>query len=370
MVARLKRLNKNGMWTWAFATAETAVARNDRQRIAMIRLLLAGGEQMEGDFDLGLDALARGRELAERLGEHWWVILFNHWRLQLLLKKGEYPAARELVMYLVTETRKPRYEGLGLRVCIQEDLIRLCVETDPHGYEQQVSHALTFMARKVTPGTYCYHCLFSSRVDFAKETERWDEAAQGLEYLLNLDADEPRSLAVHYTSLCRLAYERRDWDALRDWSTTGERIAQQVRRADCLAEYHAWQALLACRAGDAAAGDRLAQAAVASAAKSSGKPHRDFYDALCAYYETAGAPERALDARFEHLRHLSGNGRLAHELHTREEIIRLLMAQDKPAKNQIITARKVAQSLIDPAPALARLDQLERGTGILDNPLA
>src|SRR5579875_3115350 len=118
MVERLRRLNKNGMWTWAFAAAEKASARHDQQRITMIRLLLNGGEQMEGDFDLGLAALDKGRGIADRLGEHWWVILFDHWRLQLLLKKGDYPTARTLLMQLATEVRKPRYEGLGLRVCI------------------------------------------------------------------------------------------------------------------------------------------------------------------------------------------------------------------------------------------------------------
>lgn len=359
MVRRLKQLHAGGMWDWLFASVERAMSRGDRQRQLMVRLLCDGGEGIQGDFERGLDLLNRGRALAHQLDEHWWVALFDHWRLQILLKKGDYPLGRELAMHLVAEVRKPRYEGLPLRICIQEDLIRLCIDTDPVGYAPRIEHGLQTMATLVDPRTYCYRCLRDLHVEYAKALRRWDALERAVQGTLAVHADEPRSLAIDHTNLCRLAYERGDREELARWVTAGEALARKSTRDDCLAEFLVWRALLAVDA-DPIEAERLVQEALAVQERVAGPPHGDIYDVLCSYYETAGTPERALDARFAQLKTLANKGRLALELHCRAEICRLLMVVGKPARNQLATARKVARDLSDPAPTLALLDRLDR----------
>jgi hypothetical protein len=215
------------------------------------------------------------------------------------------------------------------------------------------------MDTSVAPGTHCYHCLQCLRADFAREMGRWDEAEQGLQLLLRMDADQPRSLAVHHANLCQVAYERGDRDALSAWARSGEQLARQTARDDCLAECLAWRAFVTM-ASDAVDAERLAGEAVAAAQRAAGAPHSDFFDVLCRYYEGVGALDRALDARFTQLKELADTGRLARELHCRAEICRLLAALGKSARNQIAAARKVARGLQRPEPTLALFDRLDR----------
>ena len=359
MLRRLKQLHAGGMWDWLFASLERAVSSHDRARQLMARLLCDGGEGIQGDFDRGLDLLNRGRALAVQLEEHWWLALFDHWRLQIMLKKGDYPLARDLAMHLVAEVRKPRYEGLPLRICIQEDLIRLCIDTDPAGYAPRIEQGLQTMGALVDPRTYCYRCLRDLHVEYAKALRRWDALEGAVQSALTLHADEPRSLAIDYTNLCRLAYERGDRGALAHWVAAGEALARKSTRDDCLAEFLIWRALLAVDA-DPVEAERLIVEALAVQDRVPGPPHGDIYEVLCAYYEAAGTPERALDARFAQLKTLATKGRLALELHCRAEICRLLLLGGKSAKNQLGAARKVARDLSDPIPTLALLDRLDR----------
>jgi hypothetical protein len=357
---RLKRLHAGGMWKWLFDSLDRAITRHDTQRLMLAQLLMLGGEGIEGEFDRGIDFLQRGRALAEHLDEHWWMVLFDHWRLQILRRKGDFPLARELIMHLVAEVRKPRYEGLPLRVCIQEDLIQLCMDTDPFGYTPRIEQAMRAMEASVIPGTTCALCLWGLRVDFNKALHRWDAMEVGVNVLVRLNADQPDSLAVDYTNLCRLAYERGDRVALAEYLRIGADLARRGKKHECLAEFQAWQAFLAVEA-DRPGADRLAEASLTESKQVIGLVHADYYDAICTYFEAAGNLDRALDLRFSQLNVLSGSGRLGQEMHCRAEICRLLIASGKPARNQIAAARKATRGLIDPAPMLSLLDRLDRG---------
>jgi hypothetical protein len=356
---RLKRLHAGGMWQWLYDSVDRALSRHDAQRQMLAQLLILGGEGIEGDFDRGIAYLQRGRALAEHLDEYWWMILFDHWRLQILRRKGDFPQARELIMHLVAEVRKPRYDGLPLRICIHEDLIQLCMDTDPLGYTLRIEQAMRAMEASVVPGTTCALCLWGLRVDFAKALHRWEAMEMGVNVLLRLNADDPHSLAVDYTNLCRLAHERGNQAALAEYAHAGEDLARRTSRHECLSEFLAWQAILAV-ADDRSRAESLAEASLTESKQVIGLVHGDYYHAICSYFEAAGSLDRALDLRFAQLKVLAGSGRIGQELHCRTEICRLLIASHKSARNQIAAARKAARALIDPAPALATLDVLDR----------
>ena len=78
-----------GVWNWVFEFAAQARARGDAERARLLEIQLRASAAGKSDPDGMLAALREGRLLAERLDERWWVLQFDHWRLQALLPDGD-----------------------------------------------------------------------------------------------------------------------------------------------------------------------------------------------------------------------------------------------------------------------------------------
>lgn len=356
------------VWDWVRDFRHNAEARGDAERLRMLSLYDNAIDCHKTDPHKGLEWLAQARATAERLGERWWVLHLDHWRLQYLLHDLlEARAALELAVRATLEARKPEYAALPQRVCLHEDLIYAYIFTDPAGHGELVGGALEYMRGEVGDDLECRYCVQNCATEWRLRCGRLDEAEGSARRALQMaDADRNRYTAEHhavaaYADLCEIAFGREDWGALAGHVEAGEELVRRRENPRKLAEFLMWRALLARRAGDEEAAKRLMRQAVARTARVRSLPFFGYYDALCAYHELGGDLRNALRVRAHELDTIAGKGRLYHECRTRVARCRLLARMGLPLGDDLTAAREAANRLRDPAPHLEALARIDAG---------
>jgi hypothetical protein len=354
------------VWDWIIEFTDKAQADGDRLRLQQIFDNASRFARTDPDVMLGL--LAEGKALAQQLGEPWWVLFFDHWRLQALLHfKYDYREVMPIAVQATLEARKPQYAELPQRVCLHEDLIYAYVGTDAEGHAERIGQALDYMRQHVGPDLDCRYCVQGCCAQFALQRGRLDEAhAAALEMLAMTDAERVRSTADHYaadayTDLCAVAFARGDWAALAEWAAAGEETARRGDKPLELAKFLAWRALLERRAGNDEMARRLFRSATSRVARLKAVPGESYYDALCAYHEQGGEPGAALTVRDQELRVIGGMGRLAHETRCRIKRCRLLAQMGLPLEEDLGAARAAAAKLRHPEKYIAEIDKIAAG---------
>jgi hypothetical protein len=353
------------VWDWINEFDNAARANGDRERLRLRQLFDNASRFDKSDPDVMLGLLAEGKALAQQLDEPWWVLFFDHWRLQALLHfKFDYRDVMDVAVQATLEARKPQYAELPQRVCLHEDLIYAYVGTDPEGHAERIGQALDYMQQHVGPDLDCRFCVQGCCTQFALQRGRLDEAqSAALTMLAMTDAERNRWTADHYAidayaDLCAIAFGRGDWDALREWAVAGEDAARRRDKQMELARFLAWRALLERRAGDEELARRLFRAATSRVARLRAMPGEPYYDAVCAYHEACGEPGAALTARDHELKAIAGKGRLTHETRCRLKRCRLLAQMGLPLEEDLRAAREVAGKLRHPEKYLVELDSL------------
>ena len=96
------------LWDWIKAFNNEAAANGDRDRLRLMSLFDNAWQFKKTDPDVTLGLLAEGKALAQQLGEPWWVLFFDHWRLQALLHfKYDYREVMDIAVQATLEARKP-----------------------------------------------------------------------------------------------------------------------------------------------------------------------------------------------------------------------------------------------------------------------
>src|SRR5688500_15038929 len=122
---------------WIYDFLVDAHRSGDEERLRIWEIRQRAFEAGKDDPDAMLKALGEARLLAQRLGEKWWVLYFDHWRLQALFNyKLDYTDVLELATRATLEARKPEYALFPQRVCLHEDLISAHMGIDPLGSEK------------------------------------------------------------------------------------------------------------------------------------------------------------------------------------------------------------------------------------------
>jgi hypothetical protein len=349
------------VWDWVYEFQDKMYESGDTERMRLWRLFTISPTPLGSDPDRALALFEEGRALARQLGEPWWAMFFEHWRLQVLLHfKGDYRAALQSAVPVAVEARKQRYVQLPQRLCIHEDLITAYVGIDPIGHAERIRHALNYMEEEVSPDLECYKCLQELRTAFELAQEHLDAAEAAAMQNLATSQDEPHYLSQAYANLCRIAHRRGDNEALRRWAEVGESTARMAMKPREAVECLAWQALARRREGDEAAATRLYRRAKAGAARLGSPPEEHYYEALATYHHHGGRPDLALKIRERQIKELLGKGQTAVECECRLALCRLLSELGRPVDAAVDAARSVAQDLIDPTPVLAELDRLQR----------
>jgi hypothetical protein len=359
-----------GVWDWVIDFNRNAEETGDRERQRLLQLFENASNFNHSDPDVMLGLLAEGRALAQALNEPWWVLFFDHWRLQALLHfKCDYRTVPELATKSALEARKPLYSQLPQRVCLHEDLIYAFVGTDPEGHQERIRQALDYMSQEVGPDLDCRYCVQGCRARFAMECGRPEEAQAAANQLLAMtDAESSRSTADHfamdaYDIHCDLAFQRGDWKALAEWATAGEEAARRRAKDRDLAKFLAWQALLARIGGQEDRARRLARGAASRIARLKSVPAESYFDGLCAYHEKGGELEDALRLRDQELATVVGKDRLLQETRCRIKRCRLLAQMGRLTPEDVIAARTAAARLRHPKKYLADIEGLVGSQG-------
>ena len=352
------------VWDWVHEFEDEVESRGDGERARLLRLYRNAMDFKESNPDQAVARLLEGRALAERLGESWWVLFFDHWRLQILLHfKGDYGAALDLAVRAALEARKPAYAELPQRVCLHEDLLYCHVGVDPWGNAAAIRDALAFMQAEAGPELECRYCVQVCQTDFDYACGRLDEAETAARRSLALVEGAPPTTRAHYgmdahSKLCAIAYHRRDWDELAEQAAWGERLNLITNRPRLRAEFVLWQAFLARLSGEEEQARRLYHRAVALIGRGDALPDRTYFDALCAYHERGGDLETALKTRERELEALAGKGISNRESHAQVERCRLLEQLGRLTSFDLAAARNVVGPLGPDAPYNAALNAI------------
>lgn len=356
------------VWDWVGEFAEAARAEDDDDRLRLYDLQQQAFQHGKSDPAAMLASLEEGRALAQRLGEAWWVLLFDHWRLQCyrhyLL---DYKPAGDLAVRATLEARKPQYEGLPQRVCLHDDLVGTYLGVDPLGHAEAIEKALEFMASEIRPDFECRYCLQNRRRAFALVRGRLDEAEDCSRVQLAMAADDfsfstgDHHAVFAYEGLCEVALRCQDWDRLGEFAQVGAETARRANEHIYLATFLLLQALLARRDGDEERAAKLARQGLEQRKRVQALPGSFYYDVLCAYHEAGGQWERALKVRTRQLEETAGKGRLHDECECHLKRCRLLARLQQPLEEALSAARTAARQLRRPEPVLEQLAALERG---------
>jgi hypothetical protein len=356
------------VWDWVIEFSVRAEAEGDRDRMSLLQIYENASKFSKTDPDVMLGLLAEGRALAQQLDEPWWVLFFDHWRLQALLHfKYDYRDVMDLAVSATLEARKPQYATLPQRVCLHEDLIYAYVGTDAEGHADRIAQALEYMQQHVGPDLDCRFCVQGCCAQFALQRGRLDEAREAsLRMLALTDAAPSRATADHYAldayaDLCAVAFAKGDWDGLSAWADAGAETARRRDKQLELAKFLAWKALLERRAGNEDAARRLCRAAASRVARLKAVPGESYYDALAAFHEQGGDPGEALTVRDQELKRIAGKGRLAHEARCRVARCRLLAQTGLPLEDDLRAAREAAGKLRHPEKFLEEIDRIAKG---------
>ena len=167
------------IWSWLYDSIEEHREKGDDSRLELYWLHRHAMKVDDDDPQAAFAALEEGRIRAHALGDGWWTLFFEHWKLQNLLnKQRDYTKALDLAARVALEARKPAYARLPQRVCLQEDLISSFVGIDARGHARLVEEALEYMEREAAPNAECALCLQALKRDFLFDCGRTDEALQ------------------------------------------------------------------------------------------------------------------------------------------------------------------------------------------------
>jgi hypothetical protein len=352
------------VWEWVFEFEARARAGGDAARLRLTQAHREAYARRQSDPDRMLALLEEGRALALRLNEPWWVLFYDHWRVEALIYyKDDYREVVDLAVRAVLEARKPAYERHPLRFAVWCNLVAAYLCVDPRGHAGAIRTALDYLGTQVPAEGGDRYLLQARRHWFAYELGDLGAArALALEELALADADPDRQLATHHEvdthkALCRIAFRAGDWPALDEHAAAGEEKARSVRYRYEVALFLVWRALGARREGREEEARRLFRQGTAQMGRLGQPPDDTYYDAVCLYHELGGQLLAAWRARERHLVQAAGRGQRAAEAECRVKRCRLLRRMELPAEAEAEAARAAARRLRDPSWYLGELER-------------
>ena len=382
------------IWNWLYDSVEEHREKGDDSRLELYWLHRHAMKVDDDNPQAAFAALEEGRLRAHALGDGWWTLFFEHWKLQNLLhKQRDYNKARDLAARVAIEARKPAYAGLPQRICLQEDLISSFVSIDARGHAVIIEEALDYMEREAPREAECYLCLQGLRRDFLFDCGRTSEALE----LGRLDVaecergDNQHHLFQSLLSQCEIELEA-PWPAecLLDVETLTEEsqvvpvnegyvsvedfenrvreveamarrareITDEMKERDYDPEINMWLAHTGFLLDRADAKDNFKRAVDGFFAHNR-LPSEYFFRTWMMTYWRLGSPDQALNLVQNEAKWIEGNGQIAREARlARQACLFKLMTGTLEAAD-IAAAREKIASLGAPQHETKRLDQLE-----------
>ncbi len=356
------------VWDWVEDFQSRALEQGDAERARLTIYQEEAYASRETDPDRALALYEEGSRCGRALGEPWWALFYDDWRVTaMLFFQRDFRRVLDLAVQNTLEVRKPLYALFPMRFSVQRNLVAAYIGIDPAGYLGPIEQALAHLETEVPAEGDDKYLVLGSRRELGLEMGWLDRAEEAARRALELaDADPERHNATHhgtfnYVGLCEIAWRRGDPGLLADTASQGEELARASGLQMELSELVLWQALAARQAGREEQARRLARQAAGRVSRLQMPPHRSFYEALCGYHVLGSDPARALAVRRRELAAIAGKGRFAYEARCRAGACRLLAQLGEPLADDLAAAREAARRLRDPRPHLDELEQIERG---------
>ena len=191
-----------------------------------------------------------GRIAARQLGEPWWEMFFEHWKIEtLLFAKQDARGALDLAARAVAEVAKPRYAGLPERASLNLNLVSAYIHLDPIGHDAKIRAAFGYieghciMFREFVP----YHAQqWAAFLEAVSDAGAVEAAWQHLRLAEESDSDHYRMGA--FLLLCKVLVQDEPALArvlLGELARAAEDYARSEGRERAIASALMWRALAA-----------------------------------------------------------------------------------------------------------------------------
>jgi hypothetical protein len=312
----------------------------------LYQLLWQAMDIRASDPDEAIRLLTRGKQLAEQNDNKYWMVTFDHWRLQVLLNyKRDFTTANRLAVEAAIEARKPVYQQYSSYICVQQDMILVYKGIDPIGYAPEIKEAIDLTLDQTSPGTSCYFCLRRSLADYYTLIGDTEEAKNRLAEYYALTSTNRFYRVQAVTRICVFTFQEQAWSDLRQAAQYGASIATDEDSVDDWLTLKAWEMIAQYHLENKEEASKLYFIIQQKRRGLKMVPGRDYYQAVCAYHEATGDLAAALAARDEQLSHLCNSGQYYWECECQLERIRLLKQMGQPYGDAVNAVYGVAQKL-------------------------
>ena len=351
------------IYDWVSDFMERAQDEGDLERERLWALHVESWTLMETEPERALSLIEEGHNLAQTLGEAWWVIFFVQRRVSFLLYyKRDYRAGLDAAVRAVVEARRPIYNGCPQQLLLHIALISAYIQVDAVGYRATIEDALEFVSSQKE---LCDDHVFVTqilRVGLELELEHWDKAHQEAQLYFDLASQATLDLEHYvgsaYGLLCLTSYRLNDWSQLGEHARDGEIYTRREDRRALTAALQMWQSLALHHEGEVEESKRLSRLAAARMTRLASPPADDYFEAYAAVREARGQWREALKVRDHELSLLENQGRHSASANCHFERCRLLSETGNLTRGDVENARQAMLQLIDPKPMLAKLNLL------------
>ncbi len=336
------------------------------ERLALAFLFEESLSFHETDPERALLLITRGRDKARRMGETWWELYYESWRLTAIsslimdFTRG-LPMAIEIMVRFQTPEGRAHSEWLN----VLGNTLSTYTNIDPFGYRDELERGFAHMDGEIPEGpSGDRSVLHHRRIAYLSATERWDEAydlaIRSVGMAMQLTSPEQKnwhgSWALYL--LCRICAALGRIDEIAGHAAQMAELSDRranLRRIRADARF--WLAVARRAAGD----ERDA-----SAEFQRGMPMLDGLerrDSICAdpiarYYELAGDPRTAVDVRDRELGEIDRKGQIHRTCEVHVERCRLLALLGELTPNDLDAARQSAARLRHPDRFLDRIERI------------
>lgn len=350
------------LWTWCEQFRRKHV--EDPQRLRLVKAYSEAFAVRETQPARAVAILAEAAELAARLAEPSWRLLYEKLRLDALMHfQRDFKDVLQPALQLAGELEKPEFAAFPEPYLLADTLLAAYLGIDATGYPETIRELLMRWEVEV-PDEACTprYLLLARRREFACAQERCEDALEINQLELNLAAHDPEAeRAMHFglfahLASARLAQERGDDHVLIEAAQRAHDLAQRCRHLCEEAEAQAWLALAWRRAGRQEDAEIGYEKAVAGIQHLGIPPAPGYFTALGAFHQEVGDFEAALEIRSQELSTLRDRNRRLQECRVRVERCRLLAKLGRPVDVELEEARNAAGQL---RCAEALVEQLE-----------
>ena len=351
-------------------------ATGDTERMGLIDLYREGWQLQETHAEQSFALFTRGRNEARRLNEPWWVLFFEHWRLNAITCfAGDYVRALPLALELMVRFNAPDGQSHEFRNWILMHVLAVYTSIDPHGYRDEIERSFAYLDRQIARGPTNERVYLEILwVDYRSSTERWDTAYEvALRLLALVDQSQDHDLRVWHGTwtlfkLCRVCHALGRVDELAGHADHMAELSgkcRELRRTQ--ADAWIWRAVTARAKGDERNASRCFHRSMRLLA---GVERRDLIcaDSIATYKELCGDLKAAVGVRDREIAAATKKGELHRVCQAHVERCRLLTQAGEITPADLNAARLAAGKLRLPGWFLEKIERIETTDRREDHP--